>query len=191
MSTKSKLVKEISSRTSYRSDADRFSLVVLGKEEGNRQTIRMVWAAAWIVIGVLVTREAARPEITPDVQRVLFIFILFWAYYLFRIVRALRWHAVGKEMLMVKGDTLTTKNSFGTIGRSKHWDLSRVEPMRLRERPKGFSSLFEDNFWSTGVGSIELPIAGTPRLFGNRLSLKEAEQVIGVFNRELKARKAE
>ena len=190
-SKESTKVKEVSYRTSYLDSAERWSLVILGKEVGNRPMLRYAWLIAWLIIGVLVVMEADRLGGDEDVRMILMVFMAFWAYYFYRIIRAVRWHQVGKEMLMIKGELLLHKNSFGEIGRTREYDLRMVRPMKMREPAEGFASLFEDSFWSNGIGSIELPIAAHSLLIGKRLSEEESEQVITRFNKELKKRVGE
>ncbi len=182
------IVKELSYRTSFLDSEERWSLVILGKETGNRPMLRYAWLVAWLVIGVAVVMEADRLGSDEDIRMILMVFMAFWAYYLFKIIRAVRWHQVGKEMLMMKGDLLLHKNSYGEIGRTREYDLSMVRAMSMRQPTEGFASLFEDSFWSNGIGSVELPIAAHSLLIGKRLSEKESEQVIAKFNKELKKR---
>lgn len=181
-------VKEVNERISYLDTQERWSLVILGREEGNRPLLRYAWLLAWLVIGVFVVMEADRLGEDEDIRMILMVFMAFWAYYLYRIMRAVRWHQVGKEMLMMKGELLLHKNSFGEIGRTREYDLRMVRPMQKRIPTEGFASLFEDSFWSNGIGSIELPIAAYSLLIGKRLSEKEAERVMVLFNQELKKR---
>ncbi len=189
MSKKSKAyIKELSYRTSYRDTPERWSLVVLGKEKGNRPFWRYAWLIAWLVIGVLVVMEAERLGQNEDVRMILMVFMAFWAYYLYKILRAVRWHQVGKEMLMIRGELLLHKNSYGELGRTREYDLRMVRPMQKRVPNEGFAALFEESFWSNGIGNIELPIAAHSILFGKRLSEKEVERVISLFNKELKKR---
>ena len=189
MSKKSKSkVKELSERISFLDSQERWSLVILGREEGNRPLLRYAWLLAWLVIGVVVVMETDRLGEDEDIRMILMVFMAFWAYYLYRIIRAVRWHQVGKEMLMMRGDLLLHKNSFGEIGRTREYDLRMVRPMQKRKQTEGFASLFEDSFWSNGIGSIELPIAAHSLLIGKRLSEKAAERVMPLFNRELKKR---
>jgi hypothetical protein len=189
MSSKNKTkVKELSYRTSYLDSDERWSLVILGKETGKRPLLRYAWLVAWLIIGIIVVLEADRLGSNEDVRMILMVFMAFWAYYLYKIIRAVRWHQVGKEMLMIKGDLLLHKNSYGEVGRSREYDLSMVRQMKMRQPTEGFASLFEDSFWSNGIGSIELPIAAHSLLIGKRLSVKESEQVIARFNKELKKR---
>lgn len=190
-SKKSAEVKEVSYRTSYLDTEERWSLVILGKEIGNRPKLRYAWLAAWLIIGVLVIMEANRLGENEDIRMILMVFMAFWGYYLYRIIRAVRWHQVGKEMLMIKGELLLHKNSFGEIGRTREYDLRMVRPMQMRQPAVGFASLFEDSFWSNGIGSIELPIAAHSLLIGKRLSDEEPKQVIIRFNKELEKRVGE
>lgn len=182
-------VTEISKRSSYFSSEERFSLVILGIEDGNRPKLRLLWLAAWILVGIFVVIEARRLEMSREMGLMLTVFMCFWGYYLFRILRAVRWQQVGKEMLMIKDGKLIHKNSIGEVGRSRSYDLSNVHPMRPKEAIQGFASLFEDSFWGTGVGCIELLAEGSTLLIGKRLNDKEAEKVMSLFNRELKNRR--
>lgn len=184
-------ITELSPRSSYYSDTDRFSLVILGQEDGNRPKLRLLWLGAWIIIGLLLPYEARGLEMSRDMGLMLFVFMCFWGYYLFKILRAVRWHQVGKEMLLMKGGVLVHKNSIGEVGRSKKYDLSNVLPMRMKESTTGFAAVFEDSFWGTGIGCIELMAEGRTLLIGKRLNSQEAQKVMQLFNKELSLRKAE
>ncbi|NND95563.1 MAG: hypothetical protein HKN45_11930 [Flavobacteriales bacterium] len=181
-------VKEISNRSSYLETEERFSLIIIGRLKGKVPNLRVIWAIAWVIIGIAVTSEAKRLGVNADARMVLFVFMAFWAYYLFRIVRAIRWNQVGKEMLMMKEESLYHKNSFGDFGRTREYHLANVNPLKLREKKDGWASLFEDSFWSIGIGALELEIDGKILSIGIRLDDTEAKKVMSVFNNELKRR---
>lgn len=181
-------VVEIDERLSYLKTEERFSLVILGRLQGNTPKYRILWAIAWVIIGLVLTLEAKRIGVTGDERMILLIFMAFWGYYLYRIIKAIRWHQVGKEMLMMKGEYLIHKNSFGQIGKSKQYHLANVQPMQIKEKTEGWGALFEDSFWSIGRATIELAIDGRTLQIGFRLDKGSANKVISLFNQELRAR---
>lgn len=187
----SKSVNSIDDRVSYLSDEERFSLVVIAKEEGTRATFRYLWLLAWILIGVAVVIEADRLGDDRQVRSILFVFMAFWAYYFYLILRAVRWQQVGREMLLIKGETLTHKNSFRDFGKAYNYPLANVGPISMREKNSSWTSIYEDTFFSTGTGKLQLVAQGRTLLLGRRIDDRTAEQVMKRFNEELAKRQAQ
>ncbi len=179
-------IKYIGERISYQQEEDRLSIVVLGKEEGSRPTQRMLWLFAWLIIGFYITSEVKTLEAQDDLRPFLFTFLGFWAYYLFRVLRALYWQWKGRESILLKADGIFIKEAFGSLGKTYCHPLANVNLMEPRTKNEGFFSIFEESFWSIGMGELQFVVDGRTYLFGKRISESEGKAIMKVFNEALK-----
>jgi len=179
-------LKYIGERISYQEDQERLSMVILGKEGGNRPMLRLIWFIAWLLIGALVFQELGRLDPEAELRVVLFVFLGFWAYYLFRILRALYWQWKGRESLLLKKDELMIKEAFSDLGKAFRHPTSKVFPMEDRVKELGFFALFEDSFWSIGRGELQFQVNGRTYYFGKSLSQEELDALKKLFNKKLK-----
>jgi hypothetical protein len=176
----------IGKRISYQEDTEKLSIIVLGKEEGNRPTLRLLWLFAWLLIGFFITQELKKLSPDDELRIVLFVFMGFWAYYLLRVLRALYWQWKGRESILVKSEQCMMKEAFGTLGKAFDFHTSNLSPMKIREKDSGFFALFEDSFWSVGKGELEFQVNGRTYYFGKRLTEKDRGALMRLFNKKLK-----
>lgn len=179
-------VTELSERTSYLETEDRLSIVVSAKSDGQRAMLRWFWSVAWIFIGGYVFYELRNSGLEKEVKLVLNVFLVFWFYYLVRIVRTLFWQLKGEERLLLKEDGLTLKDAFGEWGKAVSYHVDNVSPMQAREKDLSWRSLFEDSFWALGLGSAQFQVEGKMLSFGRELDDKERNALIRLFNKKLK-----
>ena len=184
-------VTELSNRTSYLESADRLSIVVSAKSDGQKAMLRWFWAIAWLFIGGYVIYELGKEGLEKEVKLVLNIFLVFWFYYLVRIVRTLFWQLKGEERLLLKEDGLTLKDAFGEWGKAISFHVDNVSPMKAREKEIGWRSLFEDSFWALGLGVTQFQVEGRVITFGRGLEDKERNALIRLFNKKLKQLKSQ
>jgi hypothetical protein len=180
-------IKYIGKRISYQEDAEKLSIIILGKEEGNRPMQRLLWLFAWLIIGSFILNELNTLGPEDELRVVLFVFMGFWSYYLFRVLRALYWQSKGRESILVKKDEVLMKEAFGTLGKAFTLQTSNLGAMQVREKETGFFSLFDDSFWSIGKGELQFQIDGRIYYFGKRLSESDRNSLMRLFNQKLKS----
>lgn len=180
-------IKYIGKRISFQEDADKLSIIVLGKEEGNRPMLRALWLFAWLIIGAFIVKELNNLSPEDELRIVLFVFMGFWTYYLFRVLRALYWQWKGRESILLKKDEAVMKEAFGNLGKAFTLQTSNLVPMKIREKESGFFALFDDSFWSIGKGELQFQVDGRVYYFGKRLSEGDRDALMKVFNKNLKS----
>ncbi|MBH0179364.1 MAG: hypothetical protein HP491_16255 [Nitrospira sp.] len=94
------------------------------------------------------------------------------------------WQMIGKEMVIVHGQTFTTRRDIGGFGFDKDYDL--VQLRNLRAEPVGFSPLNVSmalQLWGIGGGVIAFDYGATTYRLGAGLDEAEAKQAVTAINK--------
>ena len=91
-------IQVISNRSSILTKEGVFSLVILPTAEKKKTNLLFLWLMAWSVSGVIILMNYFK--LTNDSTKLMIIVWLgFWAYFEFKIVRVFMWKRFGQEKL--------------------------------------------------------------------------------------------
>jgi hypothetical protein len=182
-----KPMKFISERIGYEATDEGLTVRIKASKAGDLKKIQAMkaWVIAWAVSGGLIG-SALFMNYPADLKLYLFIFLAFWAYFLFKISRAYYFRKYGIETLFLNGDQLMLrKDMHGKPGKSLFFRLQEKNCFRhLDKNQKG--SWFYDSFWMDSGGNCGFGKPGAEYRFGIQLEQKEAEQLVKILNKEIK-----
>ena len=84
-------MKWIGDRVSYKNHENFFTMIITPKKEGWKMWAMIIWLIAWIFCGVIVIHSLFFNEDIIDSKLYFSTFLLFWAYFLYKIFRVLLW----------------------------------------------------------------------------------------------------
>lgn len=179
-------LKEIGKRCSLMIKDNIFSLVILPTAEKKKTNIMFLWLMAWTVGGVIVI--ASYGTLTQvSVKLFTIIWIAFWAYFEFKIVRVFMWKRFGKEKFWIKNGTVFYQQDINGRGKIKEYDLNLVSDFNLIELQKGnFADVFNQTFWVKGGERLEFTCQGKIIRFGLQLNDEDAGKVLTEIKKFLK-----
>jgi hypothetical protein len=138
----------------------------------------ITWAIVWTMTGLLALVGMLK-EINGENGVFLFVFMAFWAYFLFYAVRSIIWMTNGIEYIRVGTESLDYKRSWGGYGTAKSYDLSTIKDLGLIDySTKKFAKSYNDAFWTMGGEAIGFEYIGQKVAFGFKLSEKDAKQLV-------------
>ncbi len=178
--------KILSEKVSYTQDADELRILILGKTDRWKQSLLLGWVLAWIFCGGVVISEYIKST-DGDLKLVLIVFLIFWAYYFWRIGRVLIYRLEGNELISLRGDTLRIKRSFYTYGKAEDYDISNIEDFRKVELDiKSFSRTYENSWWVLGGEKLAFDVNGRFIKFAMQVAPNVQQQLYTLLNKAIK-----
>ncbi len=162
-----------------------FSLVIIPTHEKRKIGILFLWLFAWTVSGLIVLMSY--PKVPENAKIAIIIWLAFWAYFEFKIVRVFMWKRFGKEKLWVKSGTVFYQQEINGRGKIKEYDINLISDIAVLEVEKGnFSDTFNQSFWVKGGERIEFVCQGKHIKFGMQLNDEDANKTAAELKKFLK-----
>jgi hypothetical protein len=179
-------IQLISKRSSVLIKDGVFSLVILPTEDKKKTNLLFLWLLAWTISGFIVIGNYF--TITQDKAKLLLIiWIAFWAYFEFKIIRVFMWKRFGKEKLWIKNGLLLYKEDINGRGKIKEFDLNLISNLELITLTNGsIADTFSQTFWVKGGERIQFTCQSKVIKFGMQLADDEAKKIISALNKQLK-----
>jgi hypothetical protein len=179
-------IQLISKRSSVLIKDGVFSLVILPTEDKKKTNLLFLWLLAWTISGVIVIGNYF--TITQDKAKLLLIiWIAFWAYFEFKIIRVFMWKRFGKEKLWIKNGLLLYKEDINGRGKTKEFDLNLISNLEFIALTNGsIADTFSQTFWVKGGERIQFTCQSKVIKFGMQLADDEAKKIISTLNKYLK-----
>jgi hypothetical protein len=180
-------VKIIDEKVSYTKSKDRLRVIIIGKVERWKEALLMAWVAAWIFCGgvVFVEWQAATEEQT---KVTFFVFLVFWAYFLFRVGRTMLYRMGGNELIEVNEEELVIKKSFFTYGKTRTYFLENIkefEPIELSKT--SFAYTYENGWWNLGGEKLGFQYNGRNVKFAMQVDEKTVSKIYSLINKQIKS----
>lgn len=171
-------MKIISKRSSLLIKDNTFSLVILPSDGKKKTMFLLLWLMAWSVSGLIIMVNYF--TLTNEKSKTMIIIWLgFWAYFEFKILKVFLWKRFGKEKLWIKNGTLHYQQSVNEKGKIKEFDTNLVSDWRLITLEKtNFADQFNQTFWVKGGERIEFTCRGNTVKLGMQLSDEEATIIL-------------
>jgi hypothetical protein len=181
-------IQVISPRSSILIKDQVFSLVILPTEEKKKVNFLFLWLLAWSVSGVIVMANYF--TLTQDnAKMMLIVWLAFWAYFEFKIIRVFMWKRFGKEKLWIKNGTLQYQQDINGRGKIKEFDLNLISEFSLIAITTGsIADTFSQTFWVKGGERIEFTAQSQVVKFGMQLNDEEAKKIILALHKFLKTK---
>lgn len=179
-------IQAIGKRSSLLIDNQLLSLVILPTDDKKKINMMFLWLMAWSVSGVVVfvnyftlTQE--------DAKLFIVIWLAFWAYFEFKILRVFMWKRFGKEKLWIKNGVLFYQQDINGKGKINEFDINLVSNFDLITLTKGsIADTFSQTFWVKGGERIQFSCQSKLIKFGMQLEDDDAQKIIFSLNKFLK-----
>lgn len=179
-------VQAIGNRSSVFLKDNIFSLVILPSDDKKKVNLMFLWLLAWSVSGVIVIANYFTLQ-QESAKLFIVIWLAFWAYFEFKIVRVYMWKRFGKEKLWVKNGILFYQQDINGKGKIKEFDTNLISDFEIIALTKGsIADTFSQTFWVKGGERIEFACQSTIIKFGMQLNDDDAIKIITSLNKFLK-----
>lgn len=168
----------IGERSSILKKNNLFSLVILPTSEKRKVNLMFIWLFLWTVGGFIILVNYFKLTL-PSAKLFVIIWLGFWAYFEFKIIRVFLWKRFGKEKLWIRDGTLFYQREISGRGKIKKFDLNLVTDIHLVELSKGnFADVFNQSFWVKGGERLEFAYQYKRVRFGMQLTDAEAKTIL-------------
>lgn len=182
-------MKFIGERISHQHKGGIFSLVIAATIERYKEALLLAWLLAWTTCGIFFLVQLFGP-LERDAKLYLFVLLVFWAYYEYRITRIFLWRKYGYESLKMIGDKLYLRNVIRGRGKTREFFVENIENFLALEIKNPLLKTMDSTFWLMGNDYIYFTYQGRVVSFGKQLMPRDAAELVKVLNRELSDRKA-
>jgi len=137
------------------------------------------WICGWGVGEVMVTSQLLNGDAPPLGEVFMLTWLGVWTVGGLFAIYAWLWQVMGKEIVMVHGQTFKTRRDIGGFGFDKEYDLVQMRDVRvghLGVNPFDFSSSLQ--LWGVGGGVIAFNYGARTYRFGAGLDEVEAKQIV-------------
>jgi hypothetical protein len=147
------------------------------------------WICGWGVAEVLVPLQVFQGDAPPEGESFMLAWFVVWTLGGLLAIYAWLWQVIGKEIITVQEQTVTTRRDIGGFGFNKVYDLPQMHNLRVWSvdiNPLDFSSSLQ--LWGIGGGVIAFEYGGKTYRFGAGLDEAEAKQVVTAFTQRCRGR---
>ncbi len=178
-------MKIIGERVSILEKDEVFSLVVLPTTDKKKLGLLFLWLFAWSICGVIVFVNFFKLD-NKDARLFIIIYLSFWAYFEYKILRTFIWKKWGKEKLWIKKGILHYQREVSGKGKINEYNLELVNNLSVIELNNSFADSFNQSFWVKGGERLEFQHQSKMIRFGLQLEEKEAQTILKELKRFIK-----
>lgn len=181
--------KYIGERISTYVDKNYTSIIVFPQRKRWKEALMFAWVIGFTVVGFYMIYlffgglehldntglKGTAAEIRRNQKIFTGVFIMFWMYFEYQVVKGLLWVVLGKELIRINKDTLSIKNSILSYGKSRRYFYENIKEMEpIKQEEMSFSFNYENAFWRKGTDSIAFTHKSKSTSFGRKLNSKDA-----------------
>jgi len=182
--------KMIGERISTFIEKDYTSIIVYPKRTRWKEAILFAWVIAFSIVGFYMIYlligggleqidntglEGEPGEILRNQKIYLGVFVGFWIYFEYKVVKGLLWLTLGKELIKISKDSVILKNSIVSYGKSNSYFFENIKGFGLVQHEKlSFGFDYENAFWRKGTASLVFDHRAKEVTFGRKLDEKES-----------------
>lgn len=180
-------MKIIGERISIIKKEGLLSIVILPTTDKKKLGLMFLWLFAWTVCGIIVFMNYFRLE-DKDAKLFIIIYLSFWAYFEFNVVRAYVWKKFGREKIWVQDGSLHYQREINKKGKIHEYNLGLLSKLRLIEiHRSSFADSFNQSFWVKGGERLEFTAQAKTVRLGMQISDEEARTVMAELNKFIDA----
>ncbi len=176
----------IGNRVSYEDHKDFFTMIISSKTDHWKIMVMLIWLLIWFSCGLVIIVYLFFTEELSDRKIYFYTFLVFWIYFLYKVVRVLIWKRFGIEFIRIDEDKFSVKKSLWGYGRAKEFITSNIKKIKLAPLDeKSFSKVFNDSFWIVGQGTIIINALDKEYNFGSQISKDDGKKIVKILNSKI------
>ena len=153
-----------------------------------QRSVLVFWVAAWFILGLYMIMYSF--SLAGEERLMVFIYLAFWAYFLYTSARSLLWHQIGTEFIKVENGEVSYKRSWRGYGKAHLYDGENIHDIEvIAKNNKSIAQSFGEVFWSYGGEKLVINYLSRRVAFGMKLQDKDAEKLARKLKRSLHKKK--
>ncbi|WP_317898836.1 hypothetical protein [Aurantibacillus circumpalustris] len=176
-------MKVLGDRISILKKENLISVVILPTTDKTKLRILFLWLLAWTVCGLIVFANYFKVT-DQNAKLFIMVYLSFWFYFEFNIVRSFIWKRSGKEKLWIQSGILYYQRELNKKGKILEFNLDLISPLQLIElKPTRFSDIINQSFWVKGGERLEFYSQTKNVQLGMQITDEEAVTIMNEINR--------
>ncbi|MDP4595835.1 MAG: hypothetical protein NWS92_02570 [Crocinitomicaceae bacterium] len=181
-------MKWIGNRISFNDQKDKTTIVIDPSKNVWISAIMGAWLGMWYAIGGTVIWALNVMKLKGQEEMILWIFLVFWLYYAWRVTMSFFWNIRGQEYIRIDADAFYLKKSFLHFGKSVPYYFENIKNLKFEIPKEGsFQALWESSPWINGGERFEFDYFHQKVRFGKKLNEKEAKLLFQLISKKIKS----
>lgn len=178
-------MKKIGDRIKYdKPSKDEFILEIFPKMEKQKLQMLTLWTIAFSICGLIIFGSLFFYDFKDNSEVLMIvIFLLFWGYFEFKVLYALRWNKKGKEVITIKNGMFSYVQQISKTGISAEVALVKMKPFIVVDDEDGFWNEINHSVFIVGGEVVEYISGESVKRLGLKLNKKDATQLVILLNK--------
>jgi hypothetical protein len=147
------------------------------------------WLAMWMTIGITVIWSLFSFLLSQQEEIIIYIFLVFWFYYAFKVSRSFLWLLYGKELIKIDNLALHYKRSLLKYGKSVPYYFENIYNFSFSvPEPSSIKAIWESSPWISGGERFHFDYFNKMIRFGRKISEKDAKLLYQLINKRIQER---
>ena len=192
-------MKWLSDRISYHRHDEYTTILISSKVEKWKESLLFGWMMLWLIIGIAIiyvlisgdyVKMDSAKEVKDQARLFLLLFLVFWAYFAYRIVKVYLWRKKGVEYIKLDKDSFLIKRAFGKMGKAHTYKYNEMRELELIDQPvRSFANVMGSSFWDISNERIKFDFHGKMIAFGIQIEDAEAKKLCNFIQLEVKKKR--
>jgi hypothetical protein len=179
-------VKWIGNRISFNDQKDKTTIVIDPSKNVWISAIMGAWLGMWYAIGGTVIWALNIMRLKEQEKLILWIFLVFWLYYAWRVTMSFFWNLKGQEYIRINNEAFYLKKSFLSFGKTVPYYFDNIKNLRFEIPKEGsFQAIWESSPWINGGERFEFDYFHQKVRFGRKLNEKEAKLLFQLITKKI------
>jgi len=172
-------MKWIGKRISFVDHTHKTTVIIDPEKKFWVNTLMGAWLAMWWVIGATLTWAFNVLILNNQEKIILFVMLVFWAYYAWRVTRSFLWLLFGKEKIKIDEVGIHIKKALGKYGKSNVYYHENIQSITLEFPDKNsIQEVWESSPWINGGERFSFVYFDKPVRFGKKLQENDAKVLL-------------
>lgn len=165
-------------------------IAIHGQIERWLEGLLLGWNVLWFGVGMLILWQLLGDFGYSEQERNWFIaFLAFWAFFLYKGLRAWAWRKWGKELIKVTPDAITYKRDIRSYGNARRFLRSNVKQISKAEYSRfSFTGSYLTSFWVVSGGVVHFDYLNKRITLGIQLEEKDATKLVGLLSKPIRTK---
>ncbi|MFN5444903.1 MAG: hypothetical protein ACK48V_11835 [Crocinitomicaceae bacterium] len=179
-------MKWIGERISFIEQPKKLTVVINPEDKFFQKGLMGAWFAMWLTIGGVMIWSLNTFGLNQQEKLIVVVFLCFWAYYAFKVGKALFWLIWGKELIKIEPDGFIYKKSIKGFGKSSTYFLENIERVEvLFPKENSIQAVWENSPWIQNAERIQFQYISKNIRFARKLNEKDANLLFKLITKKI------
>ena len=175
----------IGNQISIKRSENELSIVISAFKDVAKNRLLFVWLMLWSICGIIVFTQYFS-TINPDIKTVIIVWMGFWGYFEFKILKAYRWRQSGNEMIKIKNGKLSYKFNIAGKGKLTEFDCESIKNLRIIDKSdNAFLENINNSYWTIANEKLAFDYFGSEFKFAFQLQNEDAKALLKIIKNKI------